>query len=387
MRREWEEVTLGEIADLQTGPFGSQLKAEEYVQNGIPVVMPINIDLSGTISINKIAHTTEEKASLLKKYKLKNGDIVFSRRGDLSKIGYITNDQSGWLCGTGCLRARPKENIVSCFLHLYLKQKNVANWLEDNSIGQTMKNINTDILSKLPIILPSYEEQKKIAERLSIWDSAIEKTEKLISEKEKLYKGHLNYFYVENENCIKLSEFAKEISRRNKNKEVTQVLSVTNKNGFVLPEQQFGKKIASEDLSNYKIVEKGQFAYNPSRINVGSIARLDDFDSAVLSPMYTVFEINTNLINSDYFLHWLLSKYAIHQIKLCAQGGVREIVGFEDLKKMKIKSVSLKKQEKIAFFLNLQKSEISLLKKQLEQYKLQKQGLMQKLLTGEWRVK
>lgn len=387
MRREWEEVTLGEIADLQTGPFGSQLKAEEYVQNGIPVVMPINIDLSGTISINKIAHTTEEKASLLKKYKLKNGDIVFSRRGDLSKIGYITNDQSGWLCGTGCLRARPKENIVSCFLHLYLKQKNVANWLEDNSIGQTMKNINTDILSKLPIILPSYEEQKKIAESLSIWDSAIEKTEKLISEKEKLYKGHLNYFYVENENCIKLSEFAKEISRRNKNKEVTQVLSVTNKNGFVLPEQQFGKKIASEDLSNYKIVEKGQFAYNPSRINVGSIARLDDFDSAVLSPMYTVFEINTNLINSDYFLHWLLSKYAIHQIKLCAQGGVREIVGFEDLKKMKIKSVSLKKQEKIAFFLNLQKSEISLLKKQLEQYKLQKQGLMQKLLTGEWRVK
>lgn len=387
MRDEWEKVTLGEIADLQTGPFGSQLKAEEYVQNGIPVVMPINIDLSGTISINKIAHTAEEKASLLKKYKLKNGDIVFSRRGDLSKIGYITNDQSGWLCGTGCLRARPKENIVSCFLHLYLKQKNVANWLEDNSIGQTMKNINTNILSKLPIILPSYEEQKKIAETLSIWDSAIEKTEKLISEKEKLYKWYLNYFYIENENCIKLREFTKETSRRNKSKEVTQVLSVTNKNGFVLPEQQFGKKISSEDLSNYKIVEKGQFAYNPSRINVGSIARLDDFDSAVLSPMYTVFEINTKLINSDYFLHWLSSKYAIHQIKLCAQGGVREIVGFEDFEKMTIKLLSYEKQEKIADFLNLQKSEMSLLKKQLEQYKFQKQGLMQKLLSGEWRIK
>ena len=136
-----------------------------------------------------------------------------------------------------------------------------------------------------------------------------------------------------------------------------------------------------------KSLKKGQFAYNPSRINVGSIARLDDFDSAVLSPMYTVFEINTNLINSDYFLHWLLSKYAIHQIKLCAQGGVREIVGFEDFKKMKIKSVSLEKQEKISDFLNIEKSEISLLKKQLEQYKLQKQGLMQKLLTGEWRIK
>ena len=136
-----------------------------------------------------------------------------------------------------------------------------------------------------------------------------------------------------------------------------------------------------------KSLKKGQFAYNPSRINVGSIARLDDFDSAVLSPMYTVFEINTNLINSDYFLHWLSSKYAIHQIKLCAQGGVREIVGFEDFKKMKIKSVSLEKQEKISDFLNIEKSEISLLKKQLEQYKLQKQGLMQKLLTGEWRIK
>ena len=249
------------------------------------------------------------------------------------------------------------------------------------------RKINRDDIALFFCKIPPIPEQEKIAETLSIWDSAIEKTEKLISEKEKLYKGYLKYFYIETGNCIKLSEFAEETSRRNKSKELTQVLSVTNKNGFVPPEQQFGKKIASEDLSNYKIIMKGQFAYNPSRINVGSIARLDEYISAVLSPMYTVFEINNKIINSNYFLHWLSSKYAIHQIKLCAQGGVREIVSFEDFKKMKIKSLPLEKQEKIADFLNLQKSEISLLKKQLEQYKLQKQGLMQKLLTGEWRVR
>ena len=272
-------------------------------------------------------------------------------------------------------------------LQILLLSKQFTDYANSCSARTGIPKINREDIALYSCKIPSIPEQAKIAETLSIWDSAIEKTEKLISEKEKLYKGHLNCFYSENENCIKLSDFAKETSRRNKNKELTQVLSVTNRNGFVPPEQQFGKKIASDDLSNYKIVEKGQFAYNPSRINVGSIARLEDFDSAVLSPMYTVFEINTDLVNSDYFLHWLSSKYAIHQIKLCAQGGVRESVGFEDFVKMKIKILSYEKQEKIADFLNLQKLEISLLKKQLEQYKLQKQGLMQKLLTGEWRVK
>ncbi len=388
MRDGWKKVTLGDVASIQTGVAKNDGYSGETVE--IPYLRVANVqdgflDLS---EIKKIKIPVEKKNRFL----LQKGDVIMTEGGDFDKLGRGTiwdgqispcaHQNHLFVVRTDCTKLNP-------FFLSYLSASSYGRLYFRLSSKQStnLASINSTQLSHFPILLPPLEEQNKIIEILSTWDSAIEKTEKLISEKEKLYKGYLKYFYIETGNCIKLSEFAEETSRRNKSKELTQVLSVTNKNGFVPPEQQFGKKIASEDLSNYKIIMKGQFAYNPSRINVGSIARLDEYISAVLSPMYTVFEINNKIINSNYFLHWLSSKYAIHQIKLCAQGGVREIVSFEDFKKMKIKSLPLEKQEKIADFLNLQKSEISLLKKQLEQYKLQKQGLMQKLLTGEWRVR
>ena len=382
MKSEWKKVRLGEVAFITDGDHLPPPKTDY----GIPFIYISNIEGFNKINFTDCSYVPEDYyEKIIDKRKVKENDILYTVVGSYG-IPVLVKSETKF-CFQRHIALIRAEKINSEFLVQALDSGAFRLQADKVAIGEAQKTVTLDNLRKMTINLPPLSDQLKIAETLSVWDSAIEKTEKLISEKEKLYKGHLNYFYDENENCIKLSEFAKEIAQRNKNKEVTQVLSVTNKNGFVLPEQQFGKKIASEDLSNYKIVEKGQFAYNPSRINVGSIARLDDFDSAVLSPMYTVFEINTNLINSDFFLHWLSSKYAIHQIKLCAQGGVREIVGFEDFQKMRIKSLSLKEQEKIADFLNIEKSEISLLKKQLEQYKLQKQGLMQKLLTGEWRIK
>ena len=395
MRREWEEVTLGEIADLQTGPFGSQLKAEEYVQNGIPVVMPINIDLSGTISINKIAHTAEEKASLLKKYKLKNGDIVFSRRGDLSKIGYITNDQSGWLCGTGCLRARPKENIVSCFLHLYLKQKNVANWLEDNSIGQTMKNINTDILSKLPIILPSYEEQKKIAEALSLWDSVIEKTEKLIALEEKklsafaikLFLGK-SIFQTKN---ICLTDLLKEKSDLSTGLE--EVFSVSVHKGLVNQIEHLGRSFAAANTDNYNLVKYGYLVYTKSPTGdfpYGIVKQSSIKKDVIVSPLYGIYEPVSNeigLIVEFFFESPIRCKNYLYPL---IQKGAKNTISIsnQDFLKGKINFPANEKDIfRIADYIRLSKKYISLLNNQLEQYKLQKQGLMQKLLTGEWRIK
>ena len=100
------------------------------------------------------------------------------------------------------------------------------------------------------------------------------------------------------------------------------MLSVTNHSGFILPEDQFERRVASTNLSNYKIVNRGEYAYNPSRINVGSIARLDDWEIGALSPMYIVFKLDETRINSDYFLHWLSSYEAKQRIKKGAQGSV-----------------------------------------------------------------
>jgi len=167
---------------------------------------------------------------------------------------------------------------------------------------------------------------------------------------------------------------------------ISHVLSVTNHSGFVLPEDQFERRVASSDLSNYKIVRRGQYAYNPSRINVGSIARLDDWGIGVLSPMYVVFELDEKRVNSDFFLHWLSSHEARQRIKKSAQGSVRETVSFSDFATIPFPLPLQEEQQAIAKMLNTAQREIILLKDLADAYRQQKRGLMQKLLTGRWRV-
>ncbi|GAB4122503.1 MAG: hypothetical protein Fur0040_03230 [Sideroxydans sp.] len=184
-----------------------------------------------------------------------------------------------------------------------------------------------------------------------------------------------------------VGSFAREISERNRGGNEARVLSVTNSRGFVLPEDQFERRVASADLSNYKVVRRGQYAYNPSRINVGSIARLDGWDDGVLSPMYVVFGLDEAKVDSDYFLHWLDSHEARERIKKSAQGSVRETVSFSEFASLAIPLPGITQQTAIARYLNALREEIALLGQSVEAIKQQKRGLMQKLLTGQWRVK
>jgi type I restriction enzyme S subunit len=368
---------------LQTGPFGSQLKAEEYTVDGIPVVMPKDIN-EGKIVEKGIARVSKKKAEKLAKHRLTSGDILFPRRGDLGRIAVVKEENAGYLCGTGCLRARLKSNISSDYIHQYVQMPLVKKWLESNALGQTMLNLNTDIIGNLPIFIVSIDQQKAIAKFLYTWDQNIEKTERLIATKERQYKQLLHSLVSKARYPrVHIRDFAIEVSKRNNGAAINLVLSVTNRNGFVLPEDQFERRVASADLSNYKIVSGGQFAYNPSRINVGSIARLDKWDNGVLSPMYVVFEIDKTKINSDFFLHWLSSHQAQERIRKSAQGSVRETVSFSDLGAISFPLPPISEQNKIAEILNTAKSEIDILKKQLGAYRRQKRGLMQKLLTGK----
>ncbi|MBU3928002.1 MAG: restriction endonuclease subunit S, partial [Bacteroidetes bacterium] len=243
-------------------------------------------------------------------------------------------------------------------------------------------------IGKLKIVLPSLPEQFAIADLLSTWDHAIEMAKQLIVTKEKQYTYLVSSLIANDESHRgHIRDFTAEVSTRNNGAAFDRVLSVTNRNGFVLPEDQFERRVASSDLSNYKTVTRGQYAYNPSRINVGSIARLDGWDTGVLSPMYVVFEIDEQKVNSDFFLHWLESHEAKERIRKSAQGSVRETVSFTDLGAISFPVPPLKQQLSIAETLNIARQGIDILKKQAEAYRKQKRGLMQKLLTGQWKVK
>lgn len=170
--REWEAVTLGEIARrsggfLQTGPFGSQLHAHEYVIEGVPVVMPQDM-VGGELSSENIARITERKANALARHRVKPNDLVFSRRGDLSRCVAIGDQHVGWLCGTGCLLARlPSSEVNAYWLALVYQQPVTQSQVMGRAVGSTMANLNTSILAAISIGRPAITEQDEVARRIA----------------------------------------------------------------------------------------------------------------------------------------------------------------------------------------------------------------------------
>ena len=250
-----------------------------------------------------------------------------------------------------------------------------------------MKKLQKPSLLRLTIRVPPLPEQRKIAEILRTWDEAIERLETETTLKETAHSGYVKRLIHDPQyQRQRLRDHLQHVSHRNLAQKIERVLSVTNSAGFVLAEDRFAHRIASADLSNYKIVQRGQYAYNPARINVGSIARLDRWTDGVLSPMYVVFQVKPSL-DSDFFYHWLFSAEARQRIRLAAQGSVRETVSFDDLGSIPLPVPPLHRQWAVARFLNESQREIELLRQLTQKYQRQKHDLMQKLLTGKWRVR
>lgn len=178
----WLITTLGGICNgaLQTGPFGSQLHAAEYQDEGVPVLMPKDL-LKCRANLSMAARIAPERAEELAKHKLVAGDLLFSRRGDVARFALIDEQSAGALCGTGCLKAKPSEGYSSAYIAHLLQLDVVRAWLEQNAVGQTMPNMNTGILASLPLVTPANkQEQEEIA---GILDSVDAKASLLFSKR------------------------------------------------------------------------------------------------------------------------------------------------------------------------------------------------------------
>lgn len=146
---------------------------------------------------------------------------------------------------------------------------------------------------------------------------------------------------------IKLKEVLSEVTERNKDERVKNVLSVTNAQGFVKQEEYFEGTVHSQNISNYKIVRKNQFAYNPSRVNVGSIDILATYDEGVLSPMYVVFEVDNTKLLPKYFKYYFQTHKFVENVKNNTQGSVRNSLSFKALASFEYLLPSIEEQEKI----------------------------------------
>lgn len=165
---------------VQTGPFGSQLHQYDYTEEGVPVVMPKDI-VGGRVDESTVARIPEEKAMQLSRHILKEGDIVFPRRGEISKCALIDEAQDGFLCGTGCLKIEiPKDVYSPRFLYYYLGLRNVVEWLERNAVGTTMLNLNTSIVGKVQIPAVDLAFQEHVAGVLGSYDDLIQNNRRRI---------------------------------------------------------------------------------------------------------------------------------------------------------------------------------------------------------------
>ena len=198
----WEPTTLGEVCkrgggDVQTGPFGSQLHAADYVSKGIPSIMPQNIG-ENRISEDGIARITDEDAQRLSRYLVRAGDIVYSRRGDVERRALIREREEGWLCGTGCLRVRFGKGVVHPpYAAHYLGHPLVREWIVRHAHGATMPNLNTSILSALPFVLPTLDEQRAIAYILGTLDDKIELNRRMNETLEAIARAMFKSWFVD----------------------------------------------------------------------------------------------------------------------------------------------------------------------------------------------
>ena len=163
----WIERPLAEIADVQTGPFGSQLHASDYVESGVPSIMPKDIGQRLEVALDSIAYITEEDAQRLQKYRVKPDDIVFSRRGDVEKCAFITSEMNGWLCGTGCLKVSffTDAEVVPMFMAYFFSTEESKHWLTSHAVGTTMPNLNSTVLGNFPVELPSLDDKIDLLHR------------------------------------------------------------------------------------------------------------------------------------------------------------------------------------------------------------------------------
>lgn len=180
-------LSVGELmrtgeARLQTGPFGTQLKASEYVAEGIPVINVRNVGF-GEVRADDLEYITESKAEQLHHHILREGDIVFGRKGAVERHALIKKAQDGWAQGSDCLRLRLNSARVSSeYLSFYLRTQTHQDWMQALcSFGATMSSLNQDIVARIQFPLPCPDHQRKIVALLKAYDDLIANNQRRIA--------------------------------------------------------------------------------------------------------------------------------------------------------------------------------------------------------------
>lgn len=392
---EWVEKGLGDLLEFKNGINASK---EQYGK-GVKFINVLDILNNDFITHDKIIGSVNVEQEIVNKYPVNYGDILFQRSSETrEEVGsanvYLDKEHTATFGGF-VIRGRKIGDYNPVFLNKLLKTDASRDAITSKSGGSTRYNVGQEILSSIKLLFPKIDEQTKIADFLFAVDAKLQflKKKKSLLEQykkgvmQKLFSQHLR-FKDENGNEFpewevkKLGEVLIKNSNKNKGQKYSLVQSVSNKHGFINQDEMFeDRRVASKDTSNYYVIEKGHFAYNPSRIDVGSLAYKFDDEISVISPLYISFKTNKEYLKDSFLLSWFSSEDFIRQMNSSFEGSVRNTLSYESLVKMEISIPSLPEQTRIADFLSSIDEKIKQCQKQIEKTEVWKKGLLQKMFV------
>lgn len=342
-----------------------------------------------------------------------DGDILFSTvRPNLKGFAYVEFDSSEFICSTGFSVIRVQNKYNAKFVYYNLFSHNAEKYFFGCVVGSGYPALNNSDVENWKIPLPSLQEQCKISSIISTWDQAIEQTINLIAAKRQLKKGLMQQlltgrmrfpeFGLAAKHKCELPSGWKEaelntifkISKRKNSKGCKHVLTASGQNGLVDQKDFFNRSVAGKNLSNYYLLEHGEFAYNRSAMKgfpYGAIKRLEKYDEGVLSTLYLCFNLKSKTVDSDFINYYFESGIFNIQLRKIIEVGARAHgllnITATDFMHLKVQLPEQTEQIKISKTLSLIDNEIDCLKRRESILFTQRKELLNKLLSGSIRVK
>ena len=322
---EWEKCKLGELT-TKVGS-GSTPKGGNavYTSVGHCFVRSQNVGM-GYLILDDIAHIDDDIHQKHKATELSEDDVLLNITGaSIGRTAIATKEIEGGNVNQHVCIIRANSKVSPKFLCNYIQTKKIQNYIRSLQTGGSREGLNFDQIRSFPISLPSIAEQNKIAQLLDKLNERIATQNKIIEDLKRLKSAIIEKVFCspnqEYPMCriegfeqalstYKMSDFSSRIATKNKDSKCSLVLTIAAQYGLVNQEYFFNKTVASENLTGYYLLHKGEFAYNRSYsagYDWGAVKRLDNYDEGVLSTLYICFKINETIVDSDYLAYYFES--------------------------------------------------------------------------------
>lgn len=391
--REWHYTSVQEACELVS--VGIVIRPAQYYVDagaGVRAFRSANIG-KGYVRNDDWVYISHDGNAKNSKSQLKTGDVLIVRSGNAGVACVVSEEYGGSNC-IDIVFARPKKDILLPeYLCEITNSEAGRRQIERAQGGLGLKHLNVGAYSEFDIPCPPIDEQRGIIGIAAKWDRAIDLAEQLIAEKKERRKGlmqqlltgkgRLPGFEGEWEERP-LRALTTECKARNRGKHGREDVRAVTKAAGMVPMKDH---VMADNLDRYKIVAKNWFAYNPMRINVGSICMWRGHSDVVVSPDYVVFRCKEGKLDPEYLEFLRQTHRWQHYMDVAGSGGVRVRIYYDDLASLHFKFPPFAEQQAIARVLGAATREIDLLQTKASALREQKKGLMQQLLTGRVRVR